>query len=580
VPLQDWIHHWEVGAGARVLKVTAAILAFAAAATLYDVVAYESFSSEEAMETAQVARNLAHGRGYTTQSIRPLSIYLLERGQAGGATWRERWADVSNAPGYPWLLAGLMKALPFEFTATEYWYYQPERWIAVFNQGIFLVAVMILFRVARRLFDARVAWLSAVLMAGTNLYWRFSVSGLSTMWLAAVFLAVVWCLAALEERERTGAGSWAGSMGLALLAGGLAGVGGLSRYAFGWMILPVLLFVAGVGRRAPGRLCVGAAAAYLVVVSPWLARNYELSGNCFGAAGYAIVQETPPFGGDTLERSFNPEGGLRRVSVRDVVDKFLANGREIGGSQLPRLGGNWVVSFFMVGLLLPFRNAAAGRMRLFLAGSMALLFVAQALGQTHLSQDSPEINSENLLALAAPLAFVYGVALFYVLVDQLNTVPVVAQSTIVGIFTIIMCLPFIGALTLGNRPKVNSPYSPLHIQRVARLMREDELLMSDIPGAVAWYGNRECAWLSLDYDREFLKLNGLRRVRALFLTQRTTDQPFLSGMMLDPPSWGHFVEQIQARGEVPTDFPLTNAPTGFFPEQLLLSDQARWRMAP
>lgn len=111
-------------------------------------------------------------------------------------------------------------------------------------------------------------------------------------------------------------------------------------------------------------------------------------------------------------------------------------------------------------------------------------------------------------------------------------------------------------------------------------MLEDELLMSDIPGAVAWYGNRECAWLSLDYDREFLKLNGLRRVRALFLTQRTTDQPFLSGMMLDPSSWGHFVEQIQARGEVPTDFPLTNAPTGFFPEQLLLSDQARWRMAP
>jgi hypothetical protein len=44
-------------------------------------------------------------------------------------------------------------------------------------------------------------------------------------------------------------------------------------------------------------------------------------------------------------------------------------------------------------------------MRIFLLCSMALLFVVQAAGQTHLTSDSPEINSENLLALLAPLGF-------------------------------------------------------------------------------------------------------------------------------------------------------------------------------
>ena len=56
-----------------------------------------------------------------------------------------------------------------------------------------------------------------------------------------------------------------------------------------------------------------------------------------------------------------------------------------------------------------------GELRLFLVGSMVLFFIVQALGQTHLSQDSPEINSENLLVLLAPLAFIYGAALFYTL---------------------------------------------------------------------------------------------------------------------------------------------------------------------
>ena len=36
MPLQAWIHHWEEGDGARMLKVAAALLAFIALASLYD----------------------------------------------------------------------------------------------------------------------------------------------------------------------------------------------------------------------------------------------------------------------------------------------------------------------------------------------------------------------------------------------------------------------------------------------------------------------------------------------------------------------------------------------------------------
>jgi len=36
-------------------------------------------STQEAMDTAQVAQNLADGRGYTTYFVRPFSMYLVKQ---------------------------------------------------------------------------------------------------------------------------------------------------------------------------------------------------------------------------------------------------------------------------------------------------------------------------------------------------------------------------------------------------------------------------------------------------------------------------------------------------------------------
>ena len=576
MPMQDWIHHWEVGGGARILKVTAAVLGFIAIAGLHDLVAYQSLSCEEAMETAQLARNISQGDGFTTQSIRPLSIYLLN-----GKAPEKALPDVTNPPVYPVLLAGLMKALPMHFTATQNWAYQPELWIAVFNQALFFAAIVLLFRIARRQFDDRVAWLSALLFGGTSLFWKFSASGLSTLWVIVVFLAMVSCVARIAE----GTDAAQAPVRWSALAGALAGIGALSRYAFGWMILPVLLLLALGARGLRGKHCAAAALCFLIVMGPWLARNVALTATPFGKAGYAIVQGTPPMEGDSLERSLDPRPALRRVELMDVLDKFLANGRDLWRSDLPRFGGNWVSAFFLVGLLMPFQSPARGRLRQFLLGSIILLFVVQALGQTHLSQDLPEINSENLLILLAPLTFIYGAALFYTLMDQLDILNMDARGAVIGVFLIVMSAPLLLSLLIATPPILDTPYSPLHIQRVARLMREGELMMSDIPAAVAWYGNRDCSWLALDDDREFLKINELRPVHAVFLTQRTTDDRFLSHMSANPKSWGHlFFEceahlEVDGHGEVPSGFPLTNAPSGFLPDQMLLSDHARWGLS-
>jgi 4-amino-4-deoxy-L-arabinose transferase-like glycosyltransferase len=581
MPLQEWIHHWEEGRGAAYLKIAAAFVAFLAIASLFDLLSYKTFSSDESMETAQLARNISAGKGYTTDSIRPVALYLVSSAAETGQSSKvlaQRVPDLSNPPVYPYLLAGVMKVLPFKYARPEFWAYQPERWITLFNQVLLLTVTMLLFFLARRLFDHQVAWLSAILFAGTRLFWRFSNTSLSTIWLMLVFLAAVWFMTVIEKRDReTTEGGVGKSIIPALLVGLLVGIGGLTRYSFMLMILPVLLFVWLSVTRGRIVLCLAILVAFAGVVTPWLARNYAKGGNCFGTQTYALAQGTETFPDDTLERSTDPRGGLRRMMPAEVFDKFLKNARDMVGADLPEFGGNWISAFFLAGLLVPFRNVGLTRLRRFLVGSVVWLFILQAFGQTHVSADNPHVNSENLLILAAPLVFVYGVAFFYTLLDQLNLSPLDSRGVAVVFFAAVLSAPLLFGLLVPSSPVLDSPYSPRHIQQTAGLLQPDELMMSDIPSAVAWYGGRSCVWLPLDDDREFFKVNALKPVRGLFLTQATTDKRFLSQMDTVEKSWGHFILECTEQGEVPTGFPLRKAPRGFLPDQLFLSDKVRWQ---
>ena len=72
----------EVGAGMRYLNRTVLIALCVIGVLIvivgYDLRAYRNLATAEAMDSAQLARNLAQGKGYTTLFVRPLSVYLLE----------------------------------------------------------------------------------------------------------------------------------------------------------------------------------------------------------------------------------------------------------------------------------------------------------------------------------------------------------------------------------------------------------------------------------------------------------------------------------------------------------------------
>ncbi len=525
--VQSLIHRLEEAGGDRYLRIGLTLAAALSLMVLYNILCFRNFSTPEAMDSAQLGRNLARGEGYTTGFVRPLSMFLLEEKngmKTGSATLdpstdpariRGAHPDISNPPVYPLVLAGLMKTIRFDYpvnvkkpfwsvadsrfpqnTGRKFWRYQPDFLIAVFNELLLLALAAVVFFWARRLFDRAVAWTSAVLLLGTELLWRFSISGLSTMLLLLIFMGLVWCLT-LWEAEVREPGRWPrAAYVFAAAAGALVGIGALTRYAFVWLIIPTLLFFILFSSSHRGVYVLVAGAAFLAVVSPWITRNLHVSGTPFGTASYTLLADTSLFAGDRLERSLRPE---LHFFLAPLWEKLFRNTRALLSTFFASVGAGWITAFFVAGLLVGFLNPAIRRIRYFVVLSLGLLVVVQALGRTWLSEESPDLNSENLLVLLLPMIMVYGISFFFLLLDQINFPVRELRVAAVGTFGVLACLPMILALLPPwTSPVAYPPYHPLVIQQTAAWMKNDELMMSDIPWAVAWYGDRQAVWLTLN----------------------------------------------------------------------------------
>ncbi len=335
--IQNLLHLMDGSAGQRALRIAVSVLVLISVVVGYNIRSYRNMASQEAMDSAQLARNLANGEGYTTKFIRPLSMHLHARQaekKAGGVpalqlpdAYQVKGAhgDISNPPVYPVVLAGLMKILPFKhdaLTASTFWYrenqfwrYQPDFLIGLFNQFLMLATIVCSWLLARRLFDEETAWISALALLGTEVLWRFSVSGLSTMLLMLLISGLLLLLHWIEAQTREPSPR-SGRVLLGCATVGLVvGLAALTRYSMAALMVPVLAFLLIFG----GRLRLASAGVtllvFLVIVAPWLVRNVNASGKLFGTATYAAVEETGLLSDHRLQRSINPDMENVRAQV-------------------------------------------------------------------------------------------------------------------------------------------------------------------------------------------------------------------------------------------------------------------------
>ena len=221
--IQQVIHALEVGAGAKLIKFMLALIGLLAIATVYDLVAFRNLSTAEGMDAAQVAQRIADGKGFSTGFVRPFSLYLLQKkandAKASGAKDQPsdsnydpalltNHPDISNAPAFPVVLAAALKLNPFghpDVTRERgFAIYTTDLWLAGFNQLLIVIGACLVFRLGCRLFDPPVGWVSGILFAGTEIFWRSSMAGVPVAFLAVIFLLLFQTMLSLQSGNETG----------------------------------------------------------------------------------------------------------------------------------------------------------------------------------------------------------------------------------------------------------------------------------------------------------------------------------------------------------------------------------------
>ncbi len=564
--IQDLVYNVDVGIGHRIIKVALYFLFIFSVMLIYTATQFRGLKDPVSMDQAQLGRNMMqHGR-LITQYVRPASMwYLIEKSPRSDPRV-DAHPDIVHAPVYPAMLAGWFRltraGFPTEIEGRRV--YPADNNVVWMNNLFALLTGLLLFLIARRIFDGRVALLGVTIYFLSDVVWAESISGtgrsILTFWATAAFYTALVAVSNVEEGKPFR--RWLVPMVFSLIFCVLAF---LTRYG-AVVLVPGLALFYGValGGRRGGIWAMVFIAAFLIGISPWLARNRIISGGLLGLAPYTALNQTEAFEADTFERSLAPEIDFE-TAWTSLQPKFINNVKTFYSENVRLLGDGLLGALFLVTFFYRFIRRPVHLFRWALAVSILLLmFLGGLFGD----------ETMKLINMFWPIVILYGLAFFMILLDRLQLEVRILNIGVIAALVILSALPIVFTFLPPRASLPYPPYYPPFIMRVSNLLQPGELMCSDMPWATAWYGNRNTLHLPVTLD-EFYDVNDfVRPVRGLYLTHVSRDQPYLRGFRTGRHRSWYMIQQLQ----IPGDFPLTQGFT-LPPQQLdqvFLTDRQRW----
>ena len=591
--LQGFIHSLEQGRLAPLLRGFVIGVVILGVMLIYLGWKFRGFNIPEAMDQAQEARQISRGQGWTTQLIRPLAIWQLEQNKKPLPQANENFPDTFNAPLPPLLNALPVKlAGPLEFKQCEY-ITPAEKLIVATSMLCFLGAVGLGYFLLRRLFDARLAFWASVFTLTTDLCWQYTLSGLPQMLMLLLFTATLYTLLraieshlAIEraygnlppaaEGDPASRPSTGGFLGWLAATGALLGLLTLSHGVAIWIFFGALAFSAAYFRRRGAAVLV-LLLAFALVCAPWVVHMYRVSGTATGLAGYTLFDGLAK---STAQRMRSYQG----ASTEDIAILFFRTKLQDGiTSQLARLsdslGGNLIALGFFICLLHSFRRREVNALRL----AVLVMWVGAILGMSLLgisSVPSPGMNVNQFGVLFLPIMLSFGLAFVLVIFSRGEaSVSSVGRLALFTTLFLVSAGTMISTLLPRNTPPFQyPPYFEPGINRLGPWMKNDEIIASDMPWAVAWYADRKSLWI----PDLFVDLFGLSdnaklpgTVAGLFLTPISRNTPLFTGVLKG--EYSEYQSLILGRSDIPSfpfhdGIPLMGDPTTY----LFFSDSRRW----
>ena len=561
--IQDIVYNVDVGIGLRLIKLGLYLLVMLSVMVIYTATQFRGLKDAEAMDLAQVGRNLMMQGKFVTQCIRPASMwYLIDHTKKQDPLIRQH-PDILHPPLYPAMLAAGFKLFESSLTSERAARtFPPEQWVVVpMGHLCTMITGILVFLLARRLFDGRVALLSLTLFFLSDAVWSMSLSGLAIPLATLLVTASIYCaLVAIGRHpdERTLVG-WLIPTVLSALFCGLAV---LTRYGAVVLVPAVALLLGWSFRQRGWSVATVFVAIVLLVVTPWLVRNFLVSGGLLGLAPYTALNGFDPVLDNVFERTLAQD--LKAAGVLTALQGKLMSGlANIYQQQLRTLGDGFMTAFFLTTFFYSFAREQVRRLRWCVALAIVLLmFIAAFFGQA----------TVRLLYIFWPFALLYGVGFFYILLDRMQLRIPLLRMGVTAAFLLLGALPLIFTLLPPRAGVPYPPYFPPYISHVCRMLKPDELLCTDMPWATAWYGNRNSLLLPSTVD-EFYEINDYtRRISGIYFTTVTRDREYVRTLRTGSyRTWFDILE-----GRIPSDFPLTQGfPLNNF-DQLFLTDRPRW----
>ena len=594
--VQAFVHKLEEGSWVKWVK-----FAVIFSAILYNIylwffcdAGFCGLTHEKAIEQAQISREITRGNGFTTKMIRPAALWLFQTKMGNFPVNAQ--PDIFHAPLHPYINAGVFKIADWmndifreagksrevfswltydKIMSTKELVYAYDRFIAGVQVCFFLLAVLVNYFTARRLFDDRLAAFAACMMLICERFWEFSMSGLPQMLMLFLFSAAAHALVRAIEAKYLHQSPLGWLSAVAALFGLLALTHGLTI----WMFAGALIFVACLFRPL-GRDAGIMAVIFLVIYTPWLVRNQQVCGSPVGLGWYSglhLIRGTEA----TLMRGM--EVSLEGLSPLTFRTKVQSGTIDQLGSLFGYLGHALLAPFFFVTLLHIFKRPETSHFR----WAVFLMWLGGVIGMSVFGMsDRGRLQANDLHVLFIPLMTCYGLAFILVMWTRLQINIKLVRLAFLSVLFFLSALPFIdNFLQMMRGPGMRvqwPPYVPPYIAIMGGGPKEgwvkpDEIIASDMPWAVAWYADRNSIWLPKTIQ-DFITLNDYKSLKGsivgLYLTPVSGNRSFLSDIVKgDYSEWAPFIlRNVTAREfplKVSTVMPIDN-------ECIFYADRDRW----
>ncbi len=495
--------------GAKVLRLIAlALLAFTCVFKL--VLTYRGLDQPAAMDQAQIARSVAQGQGFVTKFLRPIEVVSrANMAKEDNPISFDSFRDTNHAPLNITAMAIALKLTGMDdfescrlLEGTGY-VYAPDRVIAAVSMVFFVLAMVLSYMLAARLFDEVVACASCCFLALSDLLLQYSVSGLPQplmmcCMLGALHAMLSACRAYNEEKRY-----WA--LLYVVLAFICTGLLCLSGWMGLWPAMGLLLFCCFYFRPAGSYALAASGILGLFLLAPAVF-NYLEHGSVLGNAMLGLYNS---FGNGEELAMRAADLNNRPMDASYFALKFLGHTFGQLRSMYVNMGSIIVVPFFLLAILNHYRRSDVNAMK----WSVFSMWAISCVGMALFGVDAP-LHESQLAVLFAPVFTAYGIALVFNFLARAPRHPDVTFNQVRGLAMFIMvCVsagPFLATLPkdiymgiwLGDKGRPHFPpyYPPALNDRLVNVTSPEEVIVTDQPWAVAWYANRKALWIPTSID--------------------------------------------------------------------------------